>query len=104
MCVATTGTMQLLMEPSNLVEELQKPLLLILYKSRPLTERQPLVNLQLWTRQSWHELALAAMVVWQSVQLHYDTKTGMWVATYAPGCNSWCQKLGWAPGPLTTSG
>ena len=98
MCVATTGTMQLLMEPSNLAEGLQKPSLLILYKSQPLTEGQPLVNLQLWTRQSWHELAVAAMVVCRSVQLQYGTRSGMWVATYAPGCNSLCQKLGWHQG------
>lgn len=104
-CVVTTGTMQLLMEPSSLAEGQRKPSLLTLYKSQPLMERQPLVNLQLWTKRSWHELGLVGIVDCESVQLRYGTRTGMWLATYAPGY--FClpgSETGLAPVPTGSSG
>ena len=61
MCVATTGTMQLWMEPSSLAEGRQKPSLLTLCKKQPLMERQPLASLKLSTKLSWHKLKKAVV-------------------------------------------
>lgn len=56
MCVATTGTMQLWMEPSSLAEGRQKPSLLTLCKKQRLRERQLLASLKLLIKLSWHKL------------------------------------------------
>lgn len=80
MCVVTTETTQLWMGPSNLVEGQQKPSLLILYKSRPLMNRQLLVNLQLlWTRLSWHKFGTATCYSYPQITaaLRHDWHDGI---------------------------
>lgn len=74
MCVATTGTMQLWMEPSSLADVQQKPSLLTPCKKQRLRERQPRLSLKLLTKLSWHKprstAAQGRIHVFASVSAH----------------------------------